>query len=181
MLNRTGYSGDSDLHWVLLPIPVLNSGNPGWFIGSEVKLTHLRTEQTSVGAIELEPGQGDVKAVYSGKGPQHVPEKESLSSIVEALNERFGMNLTDRDQLLFDQFEETWAADADVVDQARNNVFDNFRLVFDRRFLETVMGRMDDNEEIYKRILDDEDFRAALMDLYADRLYRRLRDEGQAS
>ena len=150
-------------------------------IGSEVKLTHLRTEQTSTGAIELEPGQGDVKAVYSGKGPQHVPEKESLSSIVEALNERFGMNLTDRDQLLFDQFEETWAADADVADQARNNVFDNFRLVFDRRFLETVMGRMDDNEEIYKRILDDEDFRAALMDLYADRLYRRLRDDGKAS
>jgi hypothetical protein len=56
-------------------------------------------------------------------------------------------------------------------------VFDNFRLVFNRRFLETVMGRMDENETIYKRILDDEEFRSTLMDLYATRLYQRLRQE----
>ena len=66
-------------------------------------------------------------------------------------------------------------ADEDVVAQALNNRFDNFRLVFDRRFLDTVMARMDGNEAIFKRILDDEEFRGALMDLYADRLYRRLR------
>jgi type I restriction enzyme R subunit len=144
-------------------------------IGAEVKLTHLRTEQTSLGAIELDDGQGDVKAVYSGKGPQHIPEKERLSTIVEALNERFGMNLNESDQLLFDQFEETWAADPDVIDQAKNNEFDNFRLVFDRKFLATVISRMDGNEAIYKRVLDDADFQKALMDLYALRLYDRLR------
>ena len=145
-------------------------------IGAEVKLTHLRTEQTSLGAIELDDGQGDVKAVYSGKGPQHVPEKERLSTIVEALNERFGMNLNESDQLLFDQFEETWAADPDVIDQAKNNEFENFRLVFDRKFLSTVISRMDGNEAIYKRVLDDADFQKALMDLYALRLYDRLRE-----
>ena len=116
-----------------------------------------------------------MKAVYSGKGPQHIPEKERLSTIVEALNERFGMNLNESDQLLFDQFEETWAADPDVIDQAKNNEFDNFRLVFDRKFLATVISRMDGNEAIYKRVLDDADFQKALMDLYALRLYDRLR------
>ena len=69
---------------------------------------------------------------------------------MDSLNERFGTNLTEQDQLLFDQFEETWAADANVADQARNNVFENFRLVFDRKFLETVMDRMGGNEAIYK-------------------------------
>jgi type I restriction enzyme R subunit len=91
------------------------------------------------------------------------------------------MNLDERDQLLFDQFEETWATDTDVVDQAKHNVFDNFRLVFDRRFLETIMGRMDENEAIYKRIIDDEEFRTALMDLYANRLYSRLREPNSGS
>jgi type I restriction enzyme R subunit len=143
-------------------------------IGVEVKLTHLRTEQTFEGTLEL-VGEGDVKAVYSGKGPQHEPDRENLSTIIQALNERFGMNLNEQDQLLFDQFEETWASDTDVVDQAKHNIFDNFRLVFDRRFLETIMDRMDGNETIYKRILDDEEFRMALMDLYAQRLYTRLR------
>ena len=144
-------------------------------VGAEVKLTHLRTEQISEGSIELEEGKGDVQAIYSGKGPQHVPEKESLSSIVESLNQRFGTNLDERDQLLFDQFEETWATDPEVMDQAKNNEFDNFRLVFDRKFLSTVVERMDGNEAIYKRVLDDEDFQKALMDLYALRLYDRLR------
>jgi hypothetical protein len=31
---------------------------------------------------------------------------------------------------------------------------------FDRKFLQTVITRVDANEEIYKKILDDEDFRA---------------------
>ena len=146
-------------------------------IGAEVKLTHLRIEQISEGSLSVDEGEGEVKAIYSGKGPQWVADKESLSAIIQMLNERFGMNLNEQDQLLFDQFEETWAADEDVVDQAKNNVFDNFRLVFNRRFLETVMGRMDENETIYRRILDDEEFRAALMDLYATRLYQRLRKE----
>ncbi len=47
---------------------------------------------------------------------------------------------------------------------------DNFRLVFDQRFLDTVVARMDDNEAIFKRILDDEEFRHVLMDLYASRV-----------
>ena len=144
-------------------------------IGSEVKLTHLRTEQTAEGALSLTEGNGDIKAVYSGKGPQHVPEKEALSAIIDVLNDRFGMNLSERDQLLFDQFEETWAADPEVAEQAKNNEFENFRLVFDRMFLGTVVGRMDENDAIYTRVLDDEEFRGALMDLYATRIYQRLR------
>ena len=144
-------------------------------IGSEVKLTHLRTEQITEGALDLLGGLGEVKAIYSGKGPQYVPDKENLSTIIEVLNERFGMNLNERDQLLFDQFEETWATDPEVIAQAKNNEYENFRLVFDRMFLGTVVSRMDGNDAIYKRVLDDEEFQMALMDLYAGRLYARLR------
>ncbi len=83
---------------------------------------------------------------------------------------------TERDQLLFDQFEETWAADPDVIDQARTNTLENFRLVYDHPFLDTVVSRMDENEAIFKRILDDPEFRQVLMDLYAGRVYRRARE-----
>ncbi len=43
--------------------------------------------------------------------------------------------------------------------------------------MKTVIGRMDDNEAIYKRILDDPDFQQILMDLYASRVYRRARED----
>jgi type I restriction enzyme R subunit len=66
------------------------------------------------------------------------------------VNQRFGLTLDERDQLLFDQFEETWVADPEVSAQTQNNTIENFRLVFDRMFMGTVVGRMGDNEVIFK-------------------------------
>ena len=45
-----------------------------------------------------------------GRGSQQEPELEPLSQIIDELNERFGMNFNERDQLLFDPFEETWTS-----------------------------------------------------------------------
>ena len=87
----------------------------------------------------------------------------------------FCLDLDERDRLLFDQFEETWLADGEVVAQARSNNLDNFRLGFDQKFLDDVVARMDDNEAIFKKILDDEEFRHVLIDLYASRVYARAR------
>jgi len=110
-------------------------------------------------------------------GKRHEPDVEPLSLIVDLLNERFGTNLGTVDQLLFDQLEETWADDPDLTAQARNNTLDNFRLVFDPKFMGTVIGRMDANEAIVKRILDDDDFRVVLADFYLRKMYQRLRVE----
>ena len=41
--------------------------------------------------------------------------------------------------------------------------------------MNTVVTRMDDNEAIFKRILDDDDFRALLEAHYAKKVYERLR------
>jgi type I restriction enzyme R subunit len=145
-------------------------------LGTEVELTHLRNEITFEGSLALAAETAEVRTMFGdGGGQRNEPAVEPLSQIVHELNERFGLNLDQRDQLLFDQFEETWVADPKVAAQARNNTLDNFRLVFDRMFLSTVVGRMDDNEAIFKRILDDPEFQAALMDLYATRVYRRAR------
>lgn len=146
-------------------------------LGTEVELTHLRSEVTFEGSLALTADTAEVKSVFGDAGGgRNEPAIEALSQIVQELNERFGLNLDERDQLLFDQFEATWVADPNVATQARNNTLDNFRLVFDRMFLSTVVGRMDENDAIFKRILDDPEFQAALMDLYATRVYRRARE-----
>ena len=142
-------------------------------LGSEVELTPPETELTYEGKLETSSDDGEVRSFF-GDGPGRRPEDlEHLSEIVAELNERFGMDLDERDRLLFDQFEETWLADATVVAQARSNTLDNFRLAFDKRFLDDVVARMDDNEAIFKKVLDDQEFRNVLMDLYANRVYQR--------
>ena len=145
-------------------------------LGGEVELTHLRTQSTFSGQLTLSSDAGEVTAIYGeGRGPEAQPPMEHLSEIVSELNERFGLNLDGRDQLLFDQFEATWISNPDVIAQARGNSLENFRLVFDNRFMDTVVTRMDDNEAIFKRILDDDEFREVLMDIYAERVYRQSR------
>ncbi len=151
-------------------------------LGTEVEMTHLKIAQTFEGSGSLEEGGGEVVAIFSGRGKEHEPEKEHLSQIVEVINERYGLDLGEADQLLFDQFEEAWAADEALAARARTNTFDNFRLVFDRTFIETVVKRMDQNADIFKRILDDAEFQKTVLDYYAERLYGRLREaSSQAS
>ena len=141
-------------------------------LGSEVELTHLKIAQTFEGSGSLEEGGGEVVAIFSGRGKEHELEKEHLSRIVEVINERFGLDLGEADQLLFDQFEETWATDETLAAQARTNTFENFRLVFDRTFIETIVKRMDQNEDIFKRILDEPEFQRTVLDYYADAAIR---------
>lgn len=145
-------------------------------ISSEVELTHLRNELTFQGSLSLEADTGEVQTIYGeGRGPSKQPEMVPLSHIIEILNERFGLKLTDSDQLLFDQFEADWLADPVLGDQARSNSLDNFRLVFEPKFLDTIIQRMDSNEAIFKQVLDDPEFRNTIAEFYLRLVYERLR------
>jgi type I restriction enzyme R subunit len=146
-------------------------------LGTEIELTHLRHQMTFSGTLALTSDVGEVRSFFGeGKGSQQELDLEHLSSIVEVLNERFGTDLTDVDKLLFDQFEESWVGDEELSDQAQNNSIENFRLAFDRKFLQTIVTRMDANSDIFKRILDDDEFRDLLGDYYLKKVYAQLRD-----
>jgi len=148
-------------------------------LGSEVELAALRIEATYSGKLSPTSDEGEVKTIFGeGRGKRYEAPLEHLSKIIELLNERFGLNLSETDQLLFDQFEEGWAADGELAAQARSNTLDNFRLVFDPKFMSTVVTRMDSNEAIFKQILDDPDFRDVLAEFYVRKIYERLRQEG---
>ena len=73
--------------------------------------------------------------------------------------------------------EASWLADAHLVEQARANPIENFRLVFADTFLKTIVGRMDDNADIFRRILDDPAFQAIVREHYLGRVYGQARAE----
>lgn len=164
----------------LLDLRLPSQGSGRVDLGDDVVLTHLRHQKMFEGSATLDKGEGDIAAIFSGRGKEYDPNEEKLSEIIRILNEQFGLNLDDKDKLLFDQFEETWLANPDVVAQALNNDFDNFKLVFQNLFLSTVIDRMDANEEIFKRILDSEDFKNTLLLWYATEVYRKARRQGKS-
>ena len=54
--------------------------------------------------------------------------------------------------------------------------------MFDRNFLKMVISRMDENDALFKRILDDTEFQEAIKDFYGTKVYQqaRGRDTGRA-
>jgi len=101
-------------------------------------------------------------------------EKAPLSSIINVLNDRFGADFTEADKLFFDQIEQELMEDQKLVHQAQNNTIDNFRYGFHEAFIDKLIDRMEQNQEISSRILNDKQFGGTVIDLILEKIYKRI-------
>ena len=142
----------------------------------EVSLKYYRLQKISEGTIDL--AVGEAKALY---GPTEVgtgraeEETVELSSLIDRLNERFGTEFTPADQLFFDQIAETAVENETLQAAARANSMDNFAYVFEKMLEGLFIERMDGNEDIFGRLMNDDDFRRMAGDHLLHEVYHRLR------
>ena len=173
---------DSDLErlytyvrFLLTKLP-RDSAGPGYRLDDDVALEYYRLQKISEGSIDL--SQGTATAL---KGPSDVgtgqpgDEEVPLSELVKALNERFGTNFTEADQLFFDQIEAEAIASDNLEKAANANSLDDFGYVFRKAFEGLVIDRMEGNEEIFSRIMADGDFRDLVSEHLLRKVYRALR------
>lgn len=145
-------------------------------LDDDVALKFFRMSQVNDGTIDLTQGEADPL-----KGPTDVGtarEKDTdvaLSSLVEKLNERFGTDFTEADQLFFDQVRATAERDEKVVEAAQANNFSNFSAFFGRVLEDLFIDRMEGNEQIFGRVMKDKTFRVAARDHLAREVYERIR------
>ena len=90
------------------------------------------------------------------------------------MNDRFGTDFTEADRLFFDQIEAELVADEKLSDKAKNNSIDNFKFGFDDVFLTKLIDRMDQNKEIFAKIMDDEQFADAVRTWLMKQVYKKL-------
>lgn len=130
----------------------------------------------SEGALILEPNLEAALRVPSDVGTAQASETEQLSTIIQILNERFGTEFTAADQLFFDQIEQALTDDPQLAQQAKANTIENFKYPFDNAFLDKVVERMDNNQEITERIMNEDRFASAVRQMLLDNVYRRLQE-----
>jgi type I restriction enzyme, R subunit len=135
-------------------------------ISGVVELTHLRHEQQFAGSVSLDAETGEVVTISSGTGRLAEPEPEPLSVIINRLNERYGTEWRDADRLVFDAALQDVVNDQRVQVQAVNNSPENFGLVFPQIFTDALLGRMDRNEKVVFRFLDDDDLKSDVIKTY---------------
>jgi type I restriction enzyme, R subunit len=107
-----------------------------------------------------------VVTISSGTGRLAEPEPEPLSVIISRLNERYGTEWRDADRLVFDAALEDVVNDQSVQVQAVNNSPENFGLVFPQIFTDALLGRMDRNEKVVFRFLDDDELKSDVIKTY---------------
>jgi type I restriction enzyme, R subunit len=158
-------------------LPRRKSG-PAYQFDDEVRLDYYRLQKISEGSISLQDGEaqrldGPTEVGSGVARPQPVP----LSQLIDVVNERFGTDFNQADQLFFDQIVEAAMADDSLRQTAAVNPGDKFELVF-KNLLETLfVERMDQNEEIFVRYMNDVPFQKIVTAWMASETYRRLRSD----
>ncbi len=148
-------------------------------VEGEVDLHSYRLARLGETDIVLDKGgKGEVKGSTDVGTGQSEDEDVPLHEVIDVLNERFGTDFTKADQLLFDQIIEDGKADEQVQARAKANTFENFSISIKDTVEGLMIDRMDKNQDIVTKFLNEDDFKKALSELLAKRLYDEIRDAG---
>jgi type I restriction enzyme R subunit len=153
---------------------------PAYQFDDEVRLEYYRLQKISEGSISLRDGEA-----RRLDGPTEVgsglvrPQPVLLSQLIDVVNERFGTDFNQADQLFFDQIVEAAMADEGIRQAAAVNPGDKFELVFKNLLERLFAERMDQNEEIFVRFMNDVPFQKIVTTWMASEAYRRLRTDAR--
>ncbi len=144
-------------------------------LGDEVALEYYRLQKMAEGGIELQKDSGaTVKPVSEAGTKKEKEEYARLSEIIKLLNDRFGTDFSEADKLFFDQIEEEMVLDNKLGVQAKSNTIDNFKYGFEDVFISKLVERMDQNQDIFNKIMEDKTFAGVVKDYLLRRVYKRL-------
>jgi type I restriction enzyme R subunit len=162
------------LRHLALKLPRRKSG-PGYQFDEEVELDYYRLQKISEGSISL--NEGYAKPL---DGPREVgsgmvrDDQLSLSRLIDIINERFGGELNDADQLFFDQIAEAASQNQALQQAAEVNSRDKFQLLF-RQVLESLfIERMELNEELFTDYMGKPEMQELVAKWLGGQVYDRL-------
>jgi len=141
----------------------------------EIDLNYSRLQKISEVSISLAEGQAKPL-----DGPHEVgsgasrSEQLPLSRLIDLINERFGGELNDADQLFFDQIAEAASANAELVQAAKVNSLDKFQLVFSQTLESLFIERMELNEDLFADFMGKPDMRALITSVLGNLVYKKL-------
>lgn len=144
----------------------------------DVKLEYYRLQKISEGSISLSTGEAKSLDGPSEVGSGMLREQPvKLSQLIELVNDRFGTDFNQADQLFFDQIVETAVTDPSLRHAATVNPAEKFALLFKNVLERLFMERIEQNEEMFVRFMNHDDFQRFVTTQMAEMAYQRIRAE----
>ncbi len=145
-------------------------------LGDEVSLEYYRLQKISKNNIIMEN-----QSVYELEGGGEAgirmskEEETALSEIINVLNKKFGTEFSTADKLYFDQIYEELIADDSLGLQAKSNTIENFKFGFEDKFMDTTISRMEQNQDIFTKMMNDKEFGNIVKDYMLKKVYQQFR------
>jgi len=146
-------------------------------LDDEVALEYYRLQKIKEGSIDLLKGETGELSGTTEAGLKRAKDEEALlSEIINVLNDRFGTEFEEADKLFFDQIEAELMEDETLQTQAKVNKIDTFKYAFEDLFITKLIDRMDQNQEIFEKILEDKVFGDLVKELMMKKVYKKMNE-----
>jgi type I restriction enzyme, R subunit len=147
----------------------------GYQFDEEIQLAYYRLQKISEGSISLHEGYAasldGPKDVGSGRVRE---ENVPLSRLIDLINDRFGEELNEADQLFFDQITEAASLVDSITQAAQTNPMEKFQLVFGQVLESLFIERMEINEDLFARYMNDPEFKEVVSQWLGQQVYSRI-------
>ena len=156
-------------------LPRRNAG-PEYHFDDNVRLEYYRLQKISEGSISLREG-----TAYKLNGPEDVgtamvrEDPVTFSRLIDIINERFGTEFNQADQYFFDQIVEIAILDESLIKAANVNPEDKFELVFKSLLQNLFIERIDQNEDIFARFMNDINFQKLITSWLSSQAYQKIK------
>ncbi|MBN2425547.1 MAG: type I restriction endonuclease subunit R [Calditrichaceae bacterium] len=147
-------------------------------LDNEVALEYYRLQKIAEGDLVLQvQGKHELDPPTEAGISRDKEEKDKLSNIIALLNEKYNFDFTDQDRLYFEQIEQALYENDELKIRAKNNPIENFKYAFDEIFIQTLIDRMDANQEIFDKIMVNSEFKDDVKNWLTKKIYQRFKEE----
>jgi len=146
-------------------------------LDNEVALEYYRLQKIAEGDLVLQvQGKHELDPVTEAGIAREKEEKDKLSNIISLLNDKYNFDFTDQDRLYFEQIEQALYENDELKVRAKNNPIENFKYAFDEVFIQTLIDRMDANQEIFDKIMVNSEFKDDVKNWLTKKIYERFKE-----
>jgi type I restriction enzyme R subunit len=144
-------------------------------LDNEVALEYYRLQKIGEGNLVLQiQGEYGLDPTTEAGVSRDKEEKARLSDIINVLNTKYGTEFSDADRLYFEQLEQALFENDELKLRAQSNPLENFKYAFEEVFIQTLIDRMKDNEEIFDKIMENSDFKVDVTNWLTQKIYKRF-------
>jgi len=143
-------------------------------IDDKLLLEKIKYEKSFEESISLDKDSRGLSGI-TGTITVNVEEKDSLSKIIDEINQRFGTNFKEDDKVVVEQIAENMSKDGEVIDFVNENNLDTFKLVNKEKIEDIILQRQEQNNLLFKKIFEDNDFKNEIIEGILNEIYKRVR------